>query len=177
MASTRDQLAAEVKFALGNRDDLDSWYPVWINRAYQHITKTIEFPQARTSAVLTVVADQHEYTLPTDYFHAYTLRNNDEQAKITRISPATYRTRDTTIRAKPREYTIASGTTLAIYPADAEAGDELLLDYRKTFPSLSDGASVHELYDEWEQAIVQKAMEFAFAFIGAEGQCRVVPID
>jgi hypothetical protein len=162
MASDRDSLVAELKYVLGDRDDLDTHYPNWVRRAYAHISQTTELPEGEEDATIDMVVSQRPYALPSDFFSIYSLRNNETDTRMFQVSPAQYETLLITATGHPDRYTVFKGQVY-VHPTPDDT-DELGLHYRKILPDLSTGASVHLLPDVWDQIIIQLAAAYGFEF-------------
>ena len=165
MASDRQTLETEVKYLLGNRDDADSLITAWVQRAYQALTQRVEFPEALASPVSVVTAiSVIDYSLPSDYFSIYAIKNLTTDLKLLQESNATFLTR-TSEDGSAEFYTIM-GSQFRIWKTPTSTAETLEIWYRRIFPSLSDPTSVHLLKDCWDQAIVWEAAGYGFAALG-----------
>lgn len=160
MASDRDTLVSEVKYILGNRDDLDTRYPDWVRRAYAHLTQAIEFREASKTVTLATVINTRAYALPADFMHIYSARNNTTDRKLIQVSPAEYDRLDTAIAGAVERYAIFDGN-FNVHPTPSTS-ETLQKRYRKIFTDLVLGTSVHELPDVWDQPIIHLAASYAF---------------
>ena len=157
-AHDRQTLETEVKLALGNRTDVDTQITNWVKRGYQHLTQTVEFPEAETLATQVLVVGQRAYALPTDFFSMYTVRDSTNERRILQISPTDYQMLNTTTQTKPDRYSVFNN--FYNVHATPDATDTHQLRYRKMFPELSLITSIHELPEVWEQPIINFAIAF-----------------
>jgi hypothetical protein len=162
MASSRDTLVAELKYIMGNRDDLDSYYPNWIRRAYAHIAQIEELPENEENATINMILTQRSYSLPSDFFSIYTLRNVATDTKLFQVSPGEYAKLMTSASGHPDRYTIFK-KQLYVHPTPAYT-DTLDLNYWRFLPDLTLGSSVHLLPDAWDQPIIHLGAAFGFDY-------------
>lgn len=162
MASTRDTLVAQLKYILGDRDDLDTYYPTWIRRAYQHISQTVELPECEADTTINMVVSQRVYALPSDFYSIYSVRNNETDTRMFQVSPGQYETLSTTATGSPDRYTIFQ-EQLEVHPTP-DGTDQVELHYRRMLPDLTLGTSTHLLPDIWDHILTQLAAAYGFEF-------------
>jgi len=164
MAKTRAELVTELKYLLGNRDDLDSDLIVWVRRAYQAVTKRIELRESVTTHTFTTVVGTPSYTLPSDYFAAQALYNNTSSVKLAQDSQEKFLKLDLAATGSVERYAIM-GSAIWFYKKP-DAIESILMWYRKRFADLTADGSVHALALEWEQPLVWEAASYGYEALG-----------
>lgn len=165
MASDRQTLELEVKFALGNRTDVDANLTQWVKRAYQHITQAVEVPEALVTSTLATVVSQRIYALPADFFSIYNVVNLTRAKPIMHISFVDYDKLNIVETGPVDRYALLGVTSdtrdISVHPTP-DGIETIQIRYRKLFADLSLGSTVHELPDVWDQPIVQLATAYGF---------------
>jgi hypothetical protein len=162
MPSSRDDLVVELKYVMGQRDDLDARYPDWIRRAYDHLTQSVEFPEAEEEATTTTVIGQRIYPLPSDFFSMYSVRNDANDTRMFQVGISEYDGLLASATGSPDRYAVFK-EQLYIHPTP-DAIINLGSRYRRIMPDLALGTSVHLLPAAWDQPIIQLAAAFGFDY-------------
>jgi len=171
MPQTRLQMRTEVIFMIGNRDDIaTSTIDDWIRRAYQHITQSVEFPEAYATVAQAMTVGVREYPLPADYFSVYGLRNTTADLAMVQVSQRDYNAFPAALTGPPTHYAIFN-KTLKVHSTPDNA-DSIQLDYRKIFADLTLDASVHVLPDAWDHPIIHLAAGYGYDYLNEIERAR-----
>lgn len=171
MPATRLEMRGEVLYIIGNRTDIaTSVIDDWIRRSYQHITQSVEFPEAYSTVSQPMVIGTRAYTLPPDYFSVYSVRNNTADHKVIQVSQDAYNSLRTTLDGPVVQYAIFNQTfKVHATPATAES---IQIDYRKIFADLTTDASAHVLPDSWDHPIIHLAAGYGFDHLNEMERAR-----
>jgi hypothetical protein len=166
MAADRATIEAEVTYLLGNRDDQGTEVTRWVKRAYQAITQRVEFPEAFATPVTRLTSlGIRNYSLPTDYFSIYGIRNATTDKKVIQASPVRYLAYRAAEVGSAEFYAIMNDE-FHIHRTPDSTVETLYLYYRKIFPSLDLSSSVHELKDAWDEPIIWEAASYGYDALG-----------
>ena len=162
-----DVFQTDLKFCLGQRDDVTSYLGGWINTAYMTLTtgnrfwglkKNFYFPELETSSTAATVDGTAYVATPTDALIVRRVWDSTNDVKLDRIGWGTYveytGRADTSSEGKPSEY-IRQGTSIYLYPTP-DAVYTMRIYYRKR-PALLTGSAVTVIGAEWDEPIVKLA--------------------
>jgi hypothetical protein len=164
MASSLLSLATEVTFTLGNRAEQLPTAKLWVNRSYQRLQDTIEFPESHVAVTFATVVGNPVHALATvapDLFSIISLRNNTTDKRVRQISLRRYDELALALTGSPIVYTLRGRTSLLLWKVPI-AIETLQITYRKRLTPLAVDADLHVLPDAWEEAIVFGATAYGF---------------
>ncbi len=171
MPATRLTMRTEVVFIIGNRTDIStSTIDNWIRRAYQHITQSVELPEAFETVAQIMTIGTRAYTLPTNYFSVYTVRNNTTDLAVIQRSQSDYNALSTEVDGPVTDYAVFN-KTFKVHPTP-DASESIQVDYRKIFADLTTDATAHALPDSWDHPIIHLAAGFGFDFLNEIERAR-----
>jgi hypothetical protein len=164
MSSTLGNMAAEVTYALGNRTDLTTIARTWVNRSYQRLQDTIEFPESHVAATISLAIATSSYALPTDFFSIIDARHMVTERRLAQVSIPRYDRLSLTQTGAPTTYALRARSTILLWPVP-DASDQIQLNYRRTLASLIADGDVHVLPVAWEEAIIFGATAYGFEYL------------
>lgn len=152
--TTRATLEADLKFRLGNPNDVDSQITLAIQYSYAELVTSIRIPETQESAVINLDTSA-TYAGPPDLFAPVSLRNLTDGKQLTQRSIQWYDLqRDTTTTGEPTVYVWWRNEIILQPPPDTTART-IQLRYLKRLPALSASATASALPAEWDEVIVQ----------------------
>lgn len=170
MASDRQTIRAEVKFCCGNNTAItDAMYDTFVQRAYAHITQTIEFPEGQRTSTWNTADNTSTYDLPSDFFSIYSARNNATNLRMHQVSVQKFEQLSTDEEGSPDRYAIYGEDAtplkqILVWP-EPTGIEELQIRYRRIFPELSLDTDTHLLPNIWDQGISHLATAFAMDYV------------
>lgn len=168
-SSDRQTIETEVKYALGNRTDIDTNLTQWVKRAYQHLTQALEFPEALVTSTIDTVVATRTFSLPANYFSMYNVHNLTRSKALLQVGITEYDRFNIVETGAADRYAILGmsgvvpNTTrdMGIHPTPSTI-ETIQIRYRKVFAELTDPTTIHELPSVWDQPIVQLATAYGF---------------
>lgn len=179
---TFNEIQSEVKRRMGNRTDIDSRLPTWINDAYFDLLMEPEysFHELDKSVTLITNADVREYDLSvyTDLWFILGLRDETNEREVLRTHWKSF-DRRAHATANPTRYT-RFGSTLILDPTPDDVYT-ILIRYRRRVNEMTAGTSP-EIPREWHSMLTHlatvKAYEALEQFEKATAQRQlVIPME
>lgn len=170
MAATRLSMRQEVIYMIGNRTELNTNADSWVARAYQHLTQTVEFPEAALETTIATVVGTRDYTLPTNYFSVYSARNNTVDKRIVQVSQSHYDALPTANTGPVDRYAVFI-QTIKFHPTPASV-ESVQVRYRKFFAELAADDTAHELPAVWDSPIIWLAASYGFEHLNEIERAR-----
>ena len=166
---------SDLKFKLGNTDDLDDYLGSWINEAYTElvtknrfwgIKRDIEFPQLfKTDNTLATTPGSTYVTVPSDCLYIITMWDQTNDKKLKWISWHDYIAKTgratTADREKPTKWT-RFGSYIHLSPTP-DAGYNLTAYYRYVPDEMSATSDTTAIGREWDYLIAKMAEEKGFS--------------
>lgn len=172
------QLKNQLKFRLGNRNDLDSWYGTWINMAYANLTsrdkfydvsfpKSFKFPKLEVTESLPTASDKNYIdltALTTKCLIIYEVRDTTNDVQLEGIGFTRFRgLTPSSSGSKPTQYS-CWGDYLYLY--DTPNGIyNLQIDFRKRPTAMQDNNDTPALHDEMQEALLDMATITGFRWL------------
>lgn len=149
-------ISAEVKLRLGNRDDIDSRLPLWINDAYFELllSPRFSFYELDKQATMLTINTLRAYDLPDDLWIILDIRDWDNNRKLSRKHWSQYDKRSRPTGA-PTSY-CRFGLTVELDPTPDDEY-QLILRYRYRPNDLTADSSTL-LGREWDEMITTLAV-------------------
>ena len=157
------EFTANLLFNLGNRSDLDTEAPDWVNRAYRTLYsmkkfggRTVYFPELETSSAANTVDGTAYVATPADCLFIHTVDDTTSDAKLMGIAMwddyIRYKGRaDTDAEGPPRKW-VRHGASIYLYPTP-DAVYALKVYYRKRPVELT-GTNTTVIGPEWDEPIL-----------------------
>lgn len=171
MASSLLVMANEVIYTIGARSDLLTLAKTWVNRSYQRLQDTIEFPESHVVTTFNTSATVNSYSAPADFFSIISLRNNEIERRMSQVSVPGYERLSLLQSGSPTVYALRGRSAILVWKVP-DAIEELQLNYRKNLTPLSADGDLHVLPGAWEEAIVYGATSYAFEYLNEIERAR-----
>ena len=153
---TRAQMETNVKFRMGNRQDMDSLITDAVKLAYDELIIGLVVPENQETVTGAISPSVSNYALPDDFYYPLDIRNLTDDERLVYEPIREFDNHKVNIPAsKPTKYTWYRGE-LFIYP-DSNAVKTLQIRYIKRLPALSLSTSISALPREWDEVIMQSA--------------------
>lgn len=162
------QMQADLKFELGQRDDLDDYYDDWINAAYKTLTtsqklfkmkKKLYFPQLETSGNVNTVDGTAYVAVPATCLIIRDIWNSTDDQILRQIGAREYREKlgraNTSSEGAPTLWN-RQGSSVYLYPTP-DAVYTLTVYFKRRVTTLT-GTAVTLLGEEWDNMIVKLAV-------------------
>lgn len=166
---TFSEMQDDLKFELGQRDDLDDYYDDWINAAYKTLTtsqklfkmkKKLYFPQLETSGSVNTVDGTAYIAVPATCLIIRDIWNSTEDQILRQIGAREYREKlgraDTDAEGAPTLWN-RQGSNIYLYPTPDDVY-ALTVYFKRRVTTLSSTSDVTLLGEEWDNMIVKLAV-------------------
>jgi len=166
---TFSEFKDDLKFGLGQRDDLASYLGGWVNTAYRTLTtgnrfwqikRNFRFPELEASDTATTVAGTAYVSTPSGAMVVQRVHDTTNDVKLNKIGWGTYvgytGRASSTSRGKPSEWA-RRGDYIYVHPTPDDEY-ELEVFHRKRPTAMSANSDVTEIGAEWDEPIVQLAV-------------------
>lgn len=170
---TFSQFRDDLNFALGDKQQAgNERLGRWVNKAYFEVALLSDFDGLKEAATADSVADQQEYSVPSDFLAVISVSYPDEDKVLLETSISAMRRSDPDVTGIPKYYATRQ-ESIYLWPVPDESGKTILMDYMEEPAALSADDDVTVLPQHFDQAIHWMGIRNALLDIGKPSEATV----